>query len=174
MKRSAFKAKPKKRKSPKKLEQKTAQQLVPEADKWFSRYVRLRDSSYTGSDWVGYCITCSRPLTVIDSDGKWKATAQNGHFITRGTHTLRFNEFNCNLQCAHCNAWMDKEEMLERYRNALDLKYGSDIKDELKRLSKLPEAFRRASKPELLQLIKDSKTYIEHALNNPQNYATHT
>lgn len=168
--KKGFTQKPKKRKKPRTLEQKTAQQLVKPTDDAFSKYIRLRDSWFTGADWRGKCITCNRPLIVINDDGRWIASSQNGHFISRGVHSLRFDEFNCNLQCAHCNAWMDKEDMLERYRNALDLKYGDEVKVELKRLSKLPEAYRRAGKAELLQIIADSKEYINHALNHPENY----
>jgi hypothetical protein len=146
------------------MEKKTAQQLIHVADEVFSRYIRLRDSAYDGIKWVGDCITCERFLIVINEEGKWVASSQNGHFITRGIMSLRFDELNTNLQCAHCNAWMDKEEMLERYRKGLDLKYGKDTAKELKRLSKLPTAFQRPTKPELLQIIADAKTSVGYML----------
>jgi hypothetical protein len=159
--------KPKKRL---KLEQKSAQQLIREADKWFSRYIRLRDSRYVDGAWVGECITCDKPSVVKTREGKWIASSQNGHFITRGCYSLRYDELNCNMQEAHCNAWRDKEDMLERYRKALSLKYGEGTYQELKRLSKLPDALKRPTKPELLQIISDAKSYIRHTEENPEHY----
>ena len=162
------KPKAKKRKT---LEQKTAQQLIPEADKNYSRYIRLRDSSFSGSEWSGPCIDmCGRTMLVIDSDGKWKQGADNGHYVSRGVHNLRFNEFNTNLQSSFCNAWDDKQRMIEGYERGLALKYGEDTVKELKQLAKAPDAYRRAKKPELLQIIADSKAYVEYALAHPENY----
>lgn len=166
---------PVKKKKRRTLQEKTAQQLVSEADKWFSKYIRLRDSHYTGNEWVGYCIDgCGRALIVIDDEGKWKASANNGHFVTRGVYSLRFDEYNTNLQSAWCNAWRDKQDMIEAYERGLALKHGEDTVKELKRLAKLPEAYKRPGKQELLQIIEDSKTYIEHALSHPENYANYT
>lgn len=143
------------------LEQKTAQQLVKEADRWFSYYIRIRDSEkYPDGHWYGTCITCPREMVVYTADGKWTKGPQNGHYIGRGNHELRYSELNCNLQCAHCNAWLDKIEMIERYTKAIKLKYGDYTVEELR---KAP--FRGSSKKsELLAIIADSKTQLEWAL----------
>lgn len=154
-------AEPKQRRKRKTLNMKTAQQLIDPTDKAFSRYVRIRDAEFNGNEWVGECITCERKLIVVNSDGKWIASSQNGHLISRGIYSLRFDEENCNLQCAHCNAWLDKDEMIERYRKAIDDKYGTGTYKRLKALSKLPEAYKRPKKDELLQIISDSKTQVE-------------
>lgn len=67
---------------------KTAQQLIPVADAWFSKYVRLRDSEFKGDGWYGECIDgCGRILPVY-VQGKWKSSSNNGHFITRGVMSL--------------------------------------------------------------------------------------
>lgn len=152
----------------KKLADKTAQQLIPEADKWFSKYIRLRDASkQPDGSWVGECIDeCGRTLTVIDADGKWKSEANNGHYVTRGVYSLRFDEYNCHLQAAWCNAWRDKQDMIEGYEKGLALKCGDDMVKTLKQLSKAPEAYKRPTKPELLQIIEDSKTYIKYTLDH--------
>lgn len=146
------------------LAKKSAQQLVKPADSAFSRYVRIRDATFNGRQWVGVCITCPRPLIVVDEDNKWIASSQLGHFIGRGIYLLRWDEENTNLQCAHCNAWLDKDEMLQRYRLALDNKYGDGTYKKLKAMSKLPNAYKRPSKQELLQIIEDSKTQVEFYL----------
>jgi len=161
-------AKPKelvKKKTRRTLEQKTAAQLMEPADNAYSRYIRLRDSELIGDEWIGQCISCPRVLVVVDRYGKWIASSQNGHFISRGVYSLRFNEFNTNLQCAHCNAWRDKEDMLEGYRKGLALKYGEDTVTELKQLSKAPDAYKRPKKPELLQIIADCKLWVNERLD---------
>lgn len=82
----------------KKRPKQTIPDLTKKADKEFSRYIRLRDSVYDGEKWVGECITCERKMVILQ-DGKWRAGANIGHFIGRGTKELRYDEFNCNLQC---------------------------------------------------------------------------
>lgn len=159
---------PRKKRPRRTLEQKTSQELIREADKWFSKYVRLRDAWYEDGAWVGECITCPRKLIVMDANERWNAGANLGHYITRGHRGLRYDEFNCNLQCAHCNAWRDKVSMIEAYKEALDFKYGKGVAARLKRESHL---ITKLTKPDLLQIISDCKEYIRHALTYPENYA---
>lgn len=164
MRRTGFKRKPAKRRVRKLLEQKTAAQLIKPTDLAFSRYIRLRDTIRIGTEFVGTCITCPRRLVVLheDSDGvyRWVASSQNGHFIGRGVYSLRFDEENCNLQCARCNAWLEKNEMLKRYKKALDDKYGNGTAHKLEALSEASDAYKRPTKPELLQIIKESNSQV--------------
>lgn len=155
---------PKKRKPYRKLEQKTKPELIKEADTWFSRYVRLRDSVYRDGAWVGTCITCPRKMTTVDANGRWYAGANLGHYVSRGRMALRFDEENCNLQCAHCNAWRDKVSMLDAYKKALDMKYGAGTARRLKRVGRGTKSF---TKSELLEIIQDSKTQIDWYLTHP-------
>lgn len=148
------------------LEHKTAQQLIKDADMWFSRYVRLRDSEFDGSGWKTECIDGCGRSGYVHSNGRWIKGFDNGHFISRGVFSLRYDELNCSAQNSHCNAWRDKEDMLEGYRNGLDMKYGSGTAQELKRLSKIPDAYKRPTKPELLQIIADCKEYIRYTLEH--------
>lgn len=143
------------------LEKKSIPHLIKLADHFFSKYIRLRDSEEIDKQRVGPCITCSRKLLVIDADGKWKASAQNGHMIGRGVFTLRWDEENCNMQCAHCNAWLDKDEMITRYRKAVDLKYGDGVYQRLKHESTLDGAYKRPTRDELLTIIHDAKESIK-------------
>lgn len=149
------------------LSKKTATELVKVADKEFSRYVRLRDCEYIDGQWIGECIDeCGKKIVVLDKDGKWNKAGNIGHYITRGVHQLRFDELNCNLQSAYCNAWRDKQDMLSGYERGLDLKYGAGTAKELVKLSKQEGAHKMLTKPELLEIIKDSKTYIQYTLDN--------
>lgn len=50
--------------------------------------------------------------------------------------------------------------MLEAYREALALKYGDNAVKDLKARSKAEGAHKRLTKPELLQVIADSKTLL--------------
>ena len=68
------------------------QQWKDKADKYFSEFIRLRDSDEQG---MVTCVTCSHR-------GHWRQL-QNGHWITRGHEATRFDELNCNTQCRGCN-----------------------------------------------------------------------
>lgn len=139
------------------LERKGTRDLIKLADKVFSQYVRIRDSQRRpDGSWTGKCISCSRSLVVIMPDGKWIASSQNGHYIGRGNHVLRYSELNCNLQCAHCNVWRDKLTMLAAYKGALDLKYGTGTAQELE--DSVWEYHSR--RPELIQTIEDARTQL--------------
>lgn len=66
------------------LEKWPFQKLQKEADKWYSLYIRHRD---------GYkCVICGS-----------KVNPQCGHLIKRGKQALRYNGFNCNVQCSKHN-----------------------------------------------------------------------
>src|SRR4051812_19945744 len=115
MKRSPITPKPKKRKPPRSIEQKTAQQLVKVADGCFSKYVRLRDCDFKGDGWYGTCITCSKTGRVVREDGGFERGWDAGHFVSRGNKVVRFDEMNVNLQCAfRCNNMRSGE--YEKYR----------------------------------------------------------
>lgn len=156
-------SKPKKR-SRVPLEKKPIPYLIREADKQFSRYIRLRDSERKDEKWIGVCITCNKKIVVLDS-GKWAVGLQNGHFIGRGNRFLRYDERNCNGQCAHCNAWRDKSDMLEAYEKGLDAKYGAGTAHQLKQEAKLNYTY-KVKREELLNIISDSKTQVEYILNH--------
>lgn len=138
-------------------------QLVKRADKEFSRYVRLRDCEYIDGQWVGECITCGRRLVVVDASGHWNAGSNLGHFVGRACKRLRWDEYNCNLQCAHCNAWRDKIDMLDAYKKGVDDKYGTGT---WKRLVKEGKETHKPTREELDQVIHDSKEYCNYTLNH--------
>lgn len=153
-------SKPKPRK---KLEEKTAQQLVKPADDAFSKYIRLRDSAWDGDRRVVKCIDCDR-VGVVYAGGKWKKGFDNGHYITRGVMTLRYDEMNCNAQSAHCNAWRDKGDVYKDYTKAVDKKYGKGVAKELRDMSKLDGAKKIPPKEDLLDIIYTCRAYIKKEL----------
>lgn len=87
------------------------------ADKWFSRYIRLKYSNNGACQ----CVTC----------GKWKEVKyiQNGHYISRGVKALRYSEYNSHPQCKQCNLY--REGRKDVYARFIVQKYGQKIKDDL-------------------------------------------
>lgn len=127
------------------MKPKTVAKLKKEADAWFSKYIRVRDSD---SDGYGECITCGTRKF-------WKE-AQNGHFVRRSVNALRYDELNCNLQCVGCN--MFKAGELYLYGKALDMKYGDGTADALQ--ARRFETH-KLTIPELEQIITDAKEYLK-------------
>lgn len=62
--------------------------LKKKADTIFSQYIRMRDADQHGTV---TCISCPKR-------GHWKEF-QNGHFVSRNSSALRFDDENCNAQC---------------------------------------------------------------------------
>ena len=80
------------------------------ADKWFSKFIRLRDSRPdNGGGRVGKCCTCGAIIQVI-YDGKWNPQAHAGHCITRNRESTRYDERNVHLQCVKCNTYESGRE----------------------------------------------------------------
>lgn len=114
------------------------------ADKWFSIYIRLRDSDENG---IGKCCTCGvmKPIKQMDC----------GHFIKRQHMATRYSEMNCAIQCKRCNAFEQGRDLdFEKY---LKNRYGEEDIEILKIMKKA--SFKTSQF--LLDLIE--KTYKERA-----------
>ncbi len=81
------------------------------ADKWFSFFIRLRDTYDNG---LARCVTCNKPEQVKYMDC--------GHFITREKPNTRFNEKNSHAQCKACNNFGKGEQAKHAIR--IDELYG--------------------------------------------------
>jgi len=92
--------------------------VVKKLDRFFSKYIRLRDSDDMG---YGKCCTCPKILF-------WKES-HAGHFISRGNKLIRWDERNVHLQCPGCNTYRAGEQA--EYLLFLENKYGREIVDEL-------------------------------------------
>jgi len=153
-----------------KISEKNAKQLVKPADDAFSKSVRLRDSELREGSYWGTCITCSRTGKVAWHDGKklrftsgWDA----GHFIGRASKIVRYDDRNVNLQCSfRCNRMRSGE--YEKYRVALDYKYGAGIAEELENIARTTTYF-KMTKEYLLCIIHDSKEQTKFYGNNLTN-----
>lgn len=118
--------------------------LKKDADKWFSLYIRQRDSE----NGLAECITCgvNKPIKEM----------QNGHFVSRRASKLRYDEFNCNAQCPGCNLFKQGEQYI--YGKNIDLKYGAGTAEGL--MNRRHETHKWKI-DELEEIIKDCKEYLE-------------
>jgi hypothetical protein len=91
---------------------------ITTADKWFSKYIRIRDSYSNG---FVCCCTCGKPM-------HWK-NVHAGHFVTRDKLSTRFNEKNANAQCPKCNC--DGKGEQAKHAIYIDRKYGSGTAESL-------------------------------------------
>lgn len=127
------------------MKKKTISQLKKEADKYWSQYIRLRDSDKYG---IGECITCG-------AKKHWKQQ-QCGHFVSRSCNALRYDDENTNLQCVGCNMFKSGEQYL--YSKALDLKYGDGTAEKLHAQRHKSHKF---TAQELQDIIDEAKANIK-------------
>jgi hypothetical protein len=109
-KKNAPKAKAKKEKSDRAQLRRRKEELRPrswyltEAQKWFNKFIRLRDAN-------DLCISCDRSIEEIEGNDSWKVGGawDCGHYLTRGARPeLRFEELNAHKQCKSCNGGSGK------------------------------------------------------------------
>jgi len=102
---------------------KTISKLKKELDKWFSLYIRIRESQ----DGLVQCFTCNKV-------SHYKSGMQNGHFQSRKHLATRWDEENCQVQCVGCNMFKAGEQY--KFSIALDAKYGEGTAEELEFLAR--------------------------------------
>jgi hypothetical protein len=96
--------------------------LVNKADKVFSEYIRRR---YADDNGVTECFTCGKK-------DHWKKL-QCGHFQSRKHYATRWNEDNCQVQCAGCNVFRYGEQYT--FGRNLDTNIKEGLAEELNILS---------------------------------------
>lgn len=126
------------------MKAKTITQLRKQADVLFSKMVRMRDCD--GYGW-GECITCGVKKA-------WKE-AHCGHFQSRRFPATRWDEMNCNLQCAGCNLFGAGEQY--KHGMAIDAKYGDGT---AKALEVKAHTYFKVTRQYLEEVIADAKTEI--------------
>ena len=95
----------------------TRSKLVKKLDTVFSQYIRQKNSI----DGIATCFTCGKK-------DHWKKL-QNGHFQSRKHYATRWDEQNCQVQCAGCNVFRYGEQY--RFAVNLDAKYGEGTVEKL-------------------------------------------
>lgn len=94
------------------------------ADKWFSIYIRLRDTDQYG---YGKCIETGRRIWYKrnQSTGKMESNCDAGHYVTRAVLSLRYNEANVNAQLSENNRFSNKS--FTNMRQNIMRKFGHEI-----------------------------------------------
>lgn len=132
----------------------TREQATKQADKYFSHYIRLRDSNDEG---IGCCITCNKSVN-------WKS-AHCGHYISRRHFAVRYHLDNCHLQCEECNVY--KEGNLEQYRKVLNHILGNNKVEYLEMMSR---GARKYTIVDLEETAKDYKRMSENLKEKKKVY----
>jgi len=122
----------------------TRSKLVKKLDSIFSQYIRLKNSV----DEISTCFTCGKK-------DHWKKL-QNGHFQSRKHYSTRWDEINCQVQCAGCNVFKYGEQYV--FGAKLDQKFGQGTSRRLhikaKKIIKLADF-------ELEELIIKYKKFVD-------------
>tara|TARA_R100001163_G_scaffold11614_4_gene10635 strand:- start:16587 stop:16979 length:393 start_codon:yes stop_codon:yes gene_type:complete len=92
--------------------------LIKKADTIFSQYIRQR---YANDSGIAECFTCGKK-------DHWK-NLQCGHFMSRKHYSTRWDETNCQVQCAGCNVFRYGEQY--KFGRNLDIELGNGTADSL-------------------------------------------
>jgi hypothetical protein len=119
--------------------------VIKQLDSVFSKYIRQRDAVNE----IATCFTCGKR-------DHWKRL-QNGHFQSRKYYSTRWDETNCQVQCAGCNVFKYGEQFI--FGQNLDVKYGLGTSNELYLKAKKTA---KISTVELQDMIKHYKDLVDN------------
>lgn len=131
---------------------KTKSELLREADRLFSQFIRNRDADKNGNI---QCVGCGKVYNLEQVDKEGKKIVQPLHFIDRGVYSLRFDEDNCHAGCSYCNLDMHLNKngfAYRRYLEFMNMTYGEEM------VAEMTLAHRKINKITEQQL----RTVIEH------------
>lgn len=122
----------------------TRKQIIKKLDSVFSEYIRRRNAV----DDIAECFTCGKK-------DHWKKL-QCGHFQSRKHYSTRFDETNCQTQCAGCNVFRYGEQFV--FGQNLNEKFGDETAEKL--LQKSRETVKFAN-VDLIEMIDRYKNMIQ-------------
>jgi len=120
---------------------KSISKLKKELDKWFSLYIRLRNSQ----NGLVQCFTCG----VVKH---YKSGMQCGHFQSRRFMATRYDERN-QIQCVKCNMFEQGEQY--KFGKELDAKYGEGTAEDLQYKARQIMKFARSDYEEKISYYKE-------------------
>ena len=123
----------------------TRSKIVKKLDAVFSQYIRQKNALNE----IATCFTCGK-------QDHWKKL-QNGHFQSRRFYSTRWDEQNCQVQCAGCNVFKYGEQFV--FGRKLDEKYGEGTAEALYFRAKKTV---KISTNELIDLINRYKNFISY------------
>lgn len=112
--------------------------LIDKLQKQVQLYARLRDCG--GRFGGANCISCNVWYDFADLDG--------GHFISKTSSAIRFDERNISGQCRRCNRFLHGNE--RNYYHGAVRKWGQKVVDELEAQE---HTTKKWSEPELRELL---------------------
>jgi len=124
---------------------KTKKLAKAKADRYFSKYIRMRDSNPNG---LSQCITCG-------TFKSWKEM-DCGHFISRRFGATRYDEKNAHAQCKKCNRFENGNQFEHGVK--IDEKYGKGTAEKLLQKSKM---LSKRKKSDYEFIAKEYKQKIE-------------
>tara|TARA_R110000751_G_scaffold2820_1_gene14891 strand:+ start:1049 stop:1438 length:390 start_codon:yes stop_codon:yes gene_type:complete len=118
--------------------------LIKKLDTIFSKYIRQRDAKKE----IATCFTCGKKA-------HWKKL-QNGHFQSRRFYATRWDEMNCQVQCAGCNVFKYGEQFT--FGLNLDSRFGAGT---AQRLHTKARVITKLSSPDIEELILMYEDLVE-------------
>lgn len=122
----------------------TRKQIIKKLDSVFSEYIRRRNAV----DDIAECFTCGKK-------DHWKKL-QCGHFQSRKHYSTRFDETNCQTQCAGCNVFRYGEQFV--FGQNLNKKFGDGTAEKLLQKSRKTVKFANI---DLIEMIDRYKNMIQ-------------
>ena len=122
----------------------TRSKLIKKLDAIFSIYIRRKNAI----DDIATCFTCGK-------QDHYKRL-QNGHFQSRKHYATRWDEINCQVQCAGCNVFKFGEQYI--FGNKLDQKFGSGT---ARKLHIKAQQIIKLSDNDLVEMIKRYKNFVD-------------
>ena len=121
---------------------KTISKLKKELDKWFSLYIRLRDA-----DDLGFvkCYTSGRYYHYKNIHA--------GHFMSRKSHSTRWDEVNVQPQSAADNLFGQGQQY--KFGKELDLQYGEGTAESLQQKAREIHKISRVDYEDKISYYKD-------------------
>ena len=95
------------------------------ADKWFSRFIRLKHSTEVHGVVFCKCYTCEKLYSIKNIDC--------GHYHNRGNKATRYDERNARPQCKNCNRFNSGRHTI--FGDKLLKEYGAESFEELRQLA---------------------------------------
>jgi len=121
--------------------------LIKDLDTVFSIYIRRKDAVND----IAQCVTCGKKE-------HW-SKLQNGHWASRRHYSTRWDEKNCNVQCAGCNVFRAGEIYL--YTKYLCSKYGNNFPDQLYNKSQKIIKFADAELIDMIEFYKEKVNSLQ-------------
>ncbi len=92
-------------------------QMLKEADKVFSLFIRKRDADKNGNI---DCVCCGKIYNLEDKTENGDTVVQCLHFVQRGVYSLRYDLVNCHAGCTWCNKDMNDNPEGKAYHQFRD------------------------------------------------------